>query len=163
MREDAIKKILPWVVIFAAAVMIVAVPSPRTAKDSTSNMKQLMGENFENLQLILSNLIAFDYGNLRERIKTINEHALELEKFPRGIVKSEFNRRRFVGYACGLESHSRNLLTVLEELIKHDKQQSQAGMMNIDHLRVVAAQHFGQIVTTRVLCHNQVRRHMVTR
>ena len=83
MREDAMKKILPWVAIFAAAVMIVAVPSPRAAKDSTSDMKQLMGENFQNLQLILSNLITSDYGNLRERIKTINEHAVELGKFPR--------------------------------------------------------------------------------
>jgi len=146
----------------AAAVLIgltlLAAPA-RPAGDSA--IKNLMGDNFQNIQIILSNLITARYDKLAPQIKTIHEHALELSKKPPATVKTETERRTFVTYAYQLESNTANMMTVMDVLIQHDKSPTEPGKLNIDYLRVVAAGQFGQVVTTCVLCHNQFRRYTV--
>lgn len=155
------KKILSLLTAVGLLAFLIALPSPWAAKQP--GLKLLMGENFQNVHLILSDLITSDYANLPEKISTINEHATGLGINPPDFLKSEYNRRLFSDYASGLQYQSRNMLTVLKELIRHDRKSSQPGQLNIDYLRVVAARHFGEIVTSCVLCHNQFRRHMVVK
>lgn len=131
------------------------------AKTSQTKLKEAMGENFQKIQIVLKSLITSDYRGLTPKIEIIHEHAVELGKASPGFLKSDFTRRMFKNYAFGLESQSRNMLIVLKELIAHDKQERQPGMLNIDYLRGVVALHFGNIVTSCVLCHNQFRRKVI--
>ena len=153
------KKILFLFATVGALAFLIPSPSPWAAKEP--GLKRLMGENFQNVQLILSDLMTSNYGSLPEKISSINSHAIDLGKNPPDFLKDNYSRRLFSDYASGLQYQSGNMLTVLKELIQHDQQRSQPGKMNVDYLRVVAARHFGEIVTSCVLCHNQFRRHMV--
>ena len=135
--------------------------SGTTSFAQSSPIKALMGDNFQNIQVILYNLVTAQYDRLPAQIRVIHDHALELQKKVPDTVKTTEEKRTFTAYAYQLESNTGNMLTVLDVLNQHDKQQSDPGKMNIDYLRVVAARQFGEIVTTCVLCHNQFRRHVV--
>ncbi|MEE8435793.1 MAG: hypothetical protein V3S64_13500 [bacterium] len=125
-------------------------------------MKQMMGENFETIQTILKNLITSNYKELPKKIEVIHEHAVHMGKSPPDAVNTEFTRKMFINYAYSLEVQTRNMLTILKELIKHDrKTPRKSGELNIDYLRVVSARHFGDMITSCVLCHNQFRRKVI--
>jgi hypothetical protein len=126
-----------------------------------SSIKELMGDNFQNIQVILQNLVTANYAPVPAQISIIHQHALELPKKMPETVKTDYEKRVFTTYAYQLESTTANMLTVLDELNKRDKMSAEPGKMNIDYLRVVAARQFGEIVATCVLCHNQFRRHPV--
>lgn len=145
----------------AFALLSFGVLAGMAGRASSQPIKELMGDNFQNVQVMLYNLVAAQYDRLPGQIRTIHDHAVKLRNNPPDTLKSEFEQRTFTTYAYQLENNTSNMLTVLEELIQHDQQQVQSGQMNIDYLRVVAARHFGEIVTTCVLCHNQFRRHPV--
>lgn len=142
------------------AIMVIAQPAWAQTKSGT-NLKSIMGENFQNIQLILQNLITSNYNNVPKEIKIIHKHAVDLGKTQPDFIKSDFSKRMFTNYAYRMESQAGNMLTVLEELIKRDQAKTKSGALNIDYLRVVAAQHFGEIITSCVLCHNQFRRKRV--
>ena len=134
---------------------------PLWAATPAEEIRKMMGENFQNVQLILSELITANYQSLPQQIGLIRDHAIDISKKIPPDVTSEMGRKLFTTYAFTLENKSNNMITVLNELIKHDQATANAGQLNIDYLRVVAAQHFGEIVTTCVLCHNQFRRKVV--
>ncbi len=145
----------------AAALMGLALLATPVRAAGDSAIKSLMGDNFQNIQTILYNLVTAKYEKLVPQIKTIHDHALELSKKPPAAVKTDLEKRTFVTYAYQLESNTANMLTVMDALLQHDKTPTEAGKLNIDYLRVVAARQFGEIVTTCVLCHNQFRRYEV--
>lgn len=162
MWEDTMKKIIPLLVLIAVSAFIFNASSNSSAKTASKSMKRMMGENFQTIQLILKNLITSDYKKLPGKIEVIHEHAVHMGKSPPDGVNTEFARKMFINYAYSLETQSRNMLTVLEELIKHDQKTPQKkGKLNIDYLRVVSARHFGDMITSCVLCHNQFRRKVV--
>jgi len=146
----------------AAAVLmgLALLASPaRAAGDSA--IKSLMGDNFQNIQIMLFNLVTAKYDKLLPQVKTIHDHALELSKKIPATIKTDIEKRTFVTYAYQLESNTANMATVMDALLLHDKTPTEPGKLNIDYLRVVAARQFGEVVTTCVLCHNQFRRYEV--
>ncbi|HKI97431.1 MAG TPA: hypothetical protein VKB51_03040 [bacterium] len=150
---------------FAAAVAAVALIAFGVGFARTSHaadgIKSLMGDNFQNVQVILIDLVTAQYQDLPAKIQVIHQHAVDLPKKMPNTVKTEAQRRMFVNYAYQLENNTSNMLTVLDALIQHDKTASEPGKLNIDYLRVVAARQFGEIVTSCVLCHNEFRRYVV--
>lgn len=122
-----------------------------------SEVKQMMGENFQIVQTVLIGLLRAQYDGLPAKLEVIREHANQLSRNMPASVGEE-QRRTFSSYAFNLEYESANLITVLKELIARDQQRPDPNKLNIDYLRAVAASHFGDMVTTCVLCHNQFRR-----
>ena len=151
-----LKLLSVFVVLSAVALGISAGLAGRA---SSSPIKELMGENFQNVQVVLYNLVTANYDRLPAQIAVLRDHATKLAKGPpEGIAPSEFEKRLFVTYATELERATNNMLTAMAELRRHDTMPSEPGKLNVDYLRVVVARHFGEAVTGCVLCHNQFRR-----
>ena len=145
----------------ATALMGLALVATPLRAAGDPAIKSLMGDNFQNIQIMLFNLVTAKYDKLLPQVRTIHDHAVELSKKPPATVKSDVEKRTFVTYAYQLESNTANMMTVMDALLLHDKTPVEPGKLNIDYLRVVAARQFGEVVTTCVLCHNQFRRYEV--
>lgn len=144
------------------SVVALGISAGLAGRASSSPIKDLMGENFQNVQVLLYNLVTANYDRLPSQIQVLNDHAKQLAaKPPANVAATDIERKLFVTYASQLESSTGNMLTALKELIKHDKNPSDPGKLNIDYLRVVVARQFGETVTSCVLCHNQFRRFAV--
>jgi len=126
---------------------------------SSTGLKQLMGENFQVVGKILTDLIAARYDSIPAESEAIMKHADQLMAMPPASVKSKAERDLFLSYATNLKIASSHLMVVTTELAQRDKEHKGGGEMNIDYLRAVAAEHYGSMVTSCVLCHNQFRRH----
>jgi len=150
---------------FKTAVMLLGVlflawaAQPIKAADQTE-IKRLMGDNFQIVQDILIGLLTAHYEKLPEKVNVIRDHAFELSKSVPQTVPPELHRT-FVAYAFNLEQKAGDLNATLSELIRHDRQRTDPVALNIDYLRAVTASQFGELVTTCVLCHNQFRRKSV--
>ncbi|MDH5750988.1 MAG: hypothetical protein OEZ59_01045 [Deltaproteobacteria bacterium] len=123
-----------------------------------SELKKLMGDNFQNLHMILQNLITSNYQNLPEEAAIIEDHAINLLKDIPSSISTDEQRSRYETYANMLRMRARNMFEMGTELKKRDKNPIEEGKMNIEYLRVVMAEDFGKVITTCVLCHNQFRR-----
>lgn len=149
-------------VFIAAAIFIFAITlSAWGGKKAEMPMKAMMGDNFQKVQVILLDLITSNYAGIPGEIENIREHAIHLSSHGPHGKAGKANPRLFTNYAYTLERQAANMATVLAELIRHDQTPSTPGVLNIDYLRVVAARHFGEMITTCVLCHNQFRRKVV--
>ncbi len=117
-------------------------------------IKQLMGENFAGLQQILIALITSSYAVVPEQANVIHEHALDLaDRAPEG---SEAERKEFLSYAYNLDAHARDIKSIVELLIEHDRERSKTDL-GTTHLRGALAAHYGGMVTMCVACHNRFR------
>jgi len=146
-----------WAVILGLTLLVGA-PAVRAADQG--EVKQMMGENFQVVLTALVGLVTTHYEGLPERLDLIRQHAEDLKgSVPTGI--NDFERRTFITYAFNLEYKTANLITVLKELIARDKQRPDPNRLDMDYLRAVAASHFGDMVTTCVLCHNEFRRQVL--
>ena len=122
------------------------------------DIKAMMGENFNNLNKILVDLITGHYESIPAELKVIENHAdLLLDNIPASI-KSVKEKTLFNTYATSLKRYAGHTIVVAEELLRRDKNSAAKGELNVDYLRAVVAEHYGQVVTTCVLCHNQFRR-----
>lgn len=165
-RENKMRRfaiiLIAFITVFGLVLGIGMIDSnPVSAAKDSSGLKPLMGDNFGKMQVILINLITANYKGLPQSIENIRDHAIEISAMSPASVITEADRKMFSNYAFSMERQAENMLTVLRELINHDRAQTTPGMMNIDYLRVVAARHYGELVTTCVLCHNQFRRTQV--
>lgn len=131
------------------------------AANDSQAIKQLMGDNFQNVHKILNDLVTSNYGTVPHDVGVIRHHAELLAKSPPAAIKTEDDRLVFIGYATNLRSSAAALIAVTEELIRRDKERDSSGELKIDYLRAVAASHFGSMITACVLCHNQFRRVVV--
>ena len=130
-----------------------------SAKGADKDIKQLMGKNFGNVQIILVNLIRSDYRTLPHDVGIIAEHAEKLAAaIPASVVGKE---EQYLSMAYNLGIHANNLKLIVESLGEHDKGAKPGGKLDIDYLRNSAAAHFGQMVPACVACHNQFRRRML--
>lgn len=129
------------------------------ARGRDQDIKQLMGNNFGQLQRILVNLIRSDYRTLPHDVEIIATHAGEL---PDAMPASVGSRgEQFLSMAYSLRTHAKSLKLIVEILGEHDRGAKPGGGLDIDYLRDSAAAHFGQMVTACVACHNQFRRRML--
>jgi cytochrome c556 len=131
------------------------------AANDSQAIKQLMGDNFQNVHKILNELITSNYATLPRDVDVIRRHAEALVKSPPAAIKTEDDRVLFVSYATNLRTTASALIAVTEELARRDQQRQPAEELKIDYLRPVAALHFGVLIANCVLCHNQFRRVIV--
>ncbi|HEX9842611.1 MAG TPA: hypothetical protein VGC20_07660, partial [bacterium] len=92
-------------IVFVSALFVVGVLSGSTSLAQSSSIKALMGDNFQNIQVILYNLVTAQYQRLPNQIRVIHDHALELQKKVPDTVKSDIERRTYSAYAYQLESN----------------------------------------------------------
>lgn len=97
-----------------------------------SAIKGLMGENFAGLHTILVSLITANYANVPAQATIIHDHADDLTSMMPDSAKG--SRDQFLAYAYSLKSHAKDLKSIAELLIEHDKQGS-GGALATDQLR----------------------------
>jgi len=148
--------------VLAGLALGFAFTAPVLAADDARSIKQVMGENFQNVHKILNDLITSNYVTLPKDVAAIHNHAEALAKRPPAGISSREERDLFVSYATNLRVAASHLITVSEELIRRDEKPAAPGALKIDYLRVVAAEHYGAMITSCALCHNQFRRYIVS-
>jgi len=138
-----------------AAIAVAGLGAAGLAANKDVPVKQLMGDNFARVQLILGALIISNYDGLPEQIQIINDHATDLtQSIPDSITEG---RDRFLVYAYSLQGETADLKSIIETLIKMDAAGRKEGVLGENQLREAAAAHYGGIVTTCVACHNRFR------
>jgi cytochrome c556 len=141
----------------AAGVVAALIATGGLAGDEERPLKQLMGDNFAGLQVILIALINADYGAVPAQAEMIHTHATQLARnVPEAAEK---DGEQFLSYAYNLQSHAADLKAISELLIEHDKDKAQA--LREDHLREALAAHYGGVVEMCVSCHNRFRQRVV--
>ena len=121
-------------------------------------IKKLMGENFSGLQRILISLITANYVAVPEQADVIHDHAVQLT----GMVPEGSNedRQEFLSFAYNLDVHARDIKSIAELLIEHDKERGKTSL-GTDHLRGALAAHYGGMGTMCVACHNRFRQTVI--
>jgi hypothetical protein len=127
------------------------------------DIKRLMGENFQNVQQILTNLVTANYATIPHDVGIIRDHVDALLQSPPAIVKGREDQTMFRVYASAVKNAANNLIEVTQEVVRRDSERKTAAPpeLRVDYLRVSAAQYFGIMVTGCVQCHNQFRRYIV--
>jgi hypothetical protein len=142
----------------AACVALMGLGVPTLSLAEQTPIKKLMGDNFSGLQTILVSLITSNYAAVPEKANAIHLHAQELAQMaPEG---SEADRQLFLSYAYNLDAHARDIKSIVELLIEHDKQ-SETGRLASDQLRGALAAHYGGMVSMCVACHNRFRQTVI--
>ncbi len=138
----------------AGCIALAVMGSSTLAVAEQSPIKKLMGDNFAGLQRILISLITANYAAVPEQANAIHEHAVALAGMaPEG---PNADRQEFLSYAYNLDVHARDIKSIAELLIQHDKERGSTSL-GTDHLRGALAAHYGGMVTMCVACHNRFR------
>jgi hypothetical protein len=142
----------------AGCIALAVMGSSTLAVAEQSPIKKLMGDNFAGLQRILISLITANYAAVPEQANAIHEHAVELAGMaPEG---PNTDRQEFLSYAYNLDVHARDIKSIVELLIQHDKERGKTAL-GTDHLRGALAAHYGGMVTMCVACHNRFRQTVI--
>jgi hypothetical protein len=142
------------VVALAGCIALALMGASTFAMAQDTPIKKLMGDNFVGLQTILISLITSNYAAVPEQADAIHRHAIELTRMAPQSPSAE--RDKFLAYAYNLDGHARDVKSIVELLIQHDKDRERAGLAT-DHLREALAAHYGGMVTMCVACHNRFR------
>jgi hypothetical protein len=139
------------------ALLIVAIVGGVSAQDqATAPIGEKMRVSLEKMEEMLTHLLLDDrYDLIIEGAEGLSEHAKMIREsdssqWTEPMPKGEF----FENYALHLESSSRNLKGVVEEM----ERQRAAGAKGSEFLRPNAAVFYGQAVTMCVNCHNKFRK-----
>jgi hypothetical protein len=146
------------VALVTSIAVAVAVAGGSIAADKPK-IKQLMGDNFAGLQVILVALITSNYANVPSQAEVIGEHAMQLTKVIPDNAKDQSDQ--FLSYAYSLKAHADDLKAISELLMKHDRERASQAPLETDHLREALAAHYGGMVTMCVACHNRFRPQVV--
>jgi cytochrome c556 len=142
----------------AGCVAVAVMGGATLASAEETPIKKLMGDNFAGLQQILIALITSNYGAVPAQANAIHEHAVELAQL--APKSPETDRQEFLSYAYNLDVHARDIKSIVELLIEHDKDRGPTNL-GTDHLRGALAAHYGGMVTMCVACHNRFRQRVV--
>jgi cytochrome c556 len=121
-------------------------------------IKEMMGENFSGLQVILTALITSDYAAVPERAEIIREHAAQLTHNPPATAKDD--REQFLAYAYNLQKHAEDMKSISQTLLTQGGQAKAAGDTTTSTLQEALAAHYGGMVTMCVACHNRFQPHV---
>lgn len=137
-------------------LLIVAMVGVASAQDKeAASMHDQMELGLGQLEQMLNHLLLDDdYESIVQGAEVLVKHAQEIRaskasQWAEPMPKGEF----FENYALHLESSSRNLKVVVEEM----QREQVAGKKGSEYLRPNAAVFFGQAVTMCVNCHNKFR------
>jgi cytochrome c556 len=144
-----------------AASVALGSQAARAEDIKKQDIKKLMGENFQNVQRILVNLVTANYGTVPHDVGMIRDHVDALSKWPPATIKSREEVMMFGVYASAVRNAANSLVEVTQEIVRRDPEPQTGGELRVDYLRVSAAQYFGIMVTGCVQCHNQFRRYIV--
>jgi hypothetical protein len=140
------------------STLALAEQTEQTEQIEPTAIKKLMGGNFAGLQSILIALITSNYTVVPQQANAIHEHAVELAGM--APETSNADRQEFLSYAYNLDVHARDIKSIVELLIEHDKDRGKANL-GTDHLRGSLAAHYGGMVTMCVACHNRFRQTVI--
>ncbi|HEY5657723.1 MAG TPA: hypothetical protein VIY27_08020 [Myxococcota bacterium] len=143
--------------VLAACAVAALVMTAGIAGGEERPLKQLMGDNFAGLQVILISLVNANYEAVPAQAEMIHSHATELTRNVPEIAQKD--REQFLYYAYNLQSHAADLKAISELLIEHDKGKSEE--LREDHLREALAAHYGGVVEMCVSCHNRFRQRVI--
>jgi len=144
----------------AAGVLATLWLAGAAAAADDTQLKMLMGDNFGRAGSILTDLIAARYQALPQKAEAIRQHAVQLIEKPPSFITGKEGREQFTTFATFLKNSAQSLEEVTTQLAKRDQEHAKtSGELSVDYLRVAAAEHFGNMITACVLCHNQFRRH----
>jgi len=117
------------------------------------SIKEIMGENFGGLQVILYGLIKGDYRAVPSQVDVIVQHAADLTQMvPDGLSADE--TKQFLAYASNMGAHAKDLKAISQTLMERDEAR---GTSTTDEDREALAGHYGGMVTMCVSCHNRFR------
>lgn len=153
------KRVLKSIALAGVAGVLAVTLLYRPADGRNMDIKQLMGDNFGNLQKILVDLIRSDYRTVPHDVDIIAQHAAQLVRVTPKILGG--TEEQFLAMAYSLQTHANHLKLIVDTLNDRDSVTAAGGLLNVDYMRNSAAAHFGQMVTACVACHNQFRRRMV--
>ena len=142
----------------AACVALVGMSVSTLALAEETQIKKLMGDNFNGLQTILVSLITSNYAAVPRQADAIHNHAVELAQMAPESPSAD--RQAFLSYAYNLDAHALDIKSIVELLIEHDKERKQPRLAT-DHLRGALAAHYGGMVTMCVACHNRFRQTVI--
>ena len=142
----------------AACVALVGMSVSTLALAEETQIKKLMGDNFNGLQTILVSLITSNYAAVPRQADAIHNHAVELAQLAPESPSAD--RQAFLSYAYNLDAHALDIKSIVELLIEHDKERKQPRLAT-DHLRGALAAHYGGMVTMCVACHNRFRQTVI--
>ena len=142
----------------AACVALVGMSVSTLALAEETQIKKLMGDNFNGLQTILVSLITSNYAAVPAQADAIHNHAVELAQMAPESPSAD--RQAFLSYAYNLDAHALDIKSIVELLIQHDKERKQPRLAT-DHLRGALAAHYGGMVTMCVACHNRFRQTVI--
>ena len=142
----------------AACVALVGMSVSTLALAEETQIKKLMGDNFNGLQTILVSLITSNYAAVPAQADAIHNHAVELAQLAPESPSAD--RQAFLSYAYNLDAHALDIKSIVELLIEHDKERKQPRLAT-DHLRGALAAHYGGMVTMCVACHNRFRQTVI--
>jgi hypothetical protein len=108
----------------AGLAVVLAGAALALAAGDARSIKQVMGENFQNVHKILNDLITSNYTTLSADVGVIRTHAEGLVKRPPAAIPTREERELFVSYATNLRVAASNLITVTDELVRRDKNRS---------------------------------------
>lgn len=148
------------VVALAGSLAAMGMGAASLAADDQAAFKGMMGENFAGLQTLLVALITSNYGGVPESVDLIGQHAVDMTRMV--PESAEADREQFLLYAYALQGHAKDVKSIVEILIEHDKAARMGGgKLGNDHLREALAAHYGGMVSMCVACHNRFRPRMV--
>jgi hypothetical protein len=137
-------------------LLIVGIVGVVAAQDKeAASMHDQMELGLEQMEQMLNHLLLDDgYESIVQGADMLTKHAQQIRasdssQWSEPMPKGEF----FENYALHLESSSRNLKAVVEEM----QREGAAGKRGSEYLRPNAAVFFGQAVTMCVNCHNKFR------
>jgi hypothetical protein len=142
----------------AGCVALAVIGGSTLANAEQTPIKKLMGDNFAGLQRILIALITSNYTVVPGQADAIHEHAVALAGM--APESSDADRQEFLSYAYNLDVHARDIKSIVELLIQHDKDRGK-NQLGADHLRGALAAHYGGMVTMCVACHNRFRQTII--
>ncbi len=140
-------------------IAAVALGASGLAIAEKATIKEMMGENFAGLQIILTALVTSNYETVPAHVDLIHEHAVHLTRTVPDNAKA--NRDQFLTYAYNLQAHAADVKSIVEVLIERDKKLAGAEELATDQLREALASHYGGMVTMCVACHNRFRPRVV--
>ena len=117
-------------VALAGLLLLAGAVEPLGAADS-ADVKQIMGENFQAMQVLLVGLLKAQYEGVPEKMDAVRLHAEDLiRNIPASVPENQ--RRTFTTFAFNLEYKTANLIAVLKELIVRDQKRPDPSSLNVD-------------------------------
>jgi hypothetical protein len=140
---------------FLGIAAVGAIATASAALAGENDLEKSMEKALEDLQPLLVALINSDYESAVGNVEPILKHASGLPKLIPGSAKAR--KDEYLAYTYNLTQNAAILKTLVTVLAHEENAAKDATGSKIDHFPVVAATHYGGIVSMCVACHSSFR------